>query len=453
MGRKTDTTEVLIAGLGKGGAELIAVLKALPAVKVTGSLEIRNDAPGVEAAKEAGIPVYKSPDDAPEGLRPQIILNVTGDENFAVKLKERFPDSEVISGEASKLIFELVSVYRKYYEIYEGLYRASISLLSKEKQHEVLTTILNEALSALSAPAGSIALYEPSTRQFYLAASTGMSKRLLSMPRWKARKGGLTDTIIKSEEQPIVINDITESSIDVNPLLIEEGVRFVAAARLIAGGNILGILYIDDFKKRELSESERTTLKLFSHLAGLALEKFRLIEQSRELAITDGLTHLYNHRYFYERISSEISRAKRAGRMLSVVIFDVDFFKKYNDANGHLLGDEALKRIATIIRENIRRGDVAARYGGEEFVVLLPEADRDAARKVAERVRKKVEEVCFEGEETLPNRKLTISAGVATYPEDAEEKDELIKAADDALYTAKQKGRNLVVCSGDPDQD
>lgn len=450
---KEGKAKVFIAGLGRGGKELLSVLKGLPDIEVVGAVEISNDAPGIEVAREADIPIYRSLAEVPKDTEPEIVLNVTGDESFSQKLRDRFPHSEVVSGSASKLIFELVNVYRKYYEIYEGLYRASISLLSKEKQHEVLTTILNEALQALSAPAGSIALYEPTTRQFYLAASTGLSKRLLSMPRWKSRKGGLTDTIIRSEEQPIVISDITESGIDINPLLIEEGVRFVAATRLMAGGNILGILYIDDFVKRELSESERTTLKLFSHLAGLALEKFRLIEQSREMAITDGLTHLYNHRYFHERLGSEISRAKRAGRILSIVIFDADHFKKYNDANGHLLGDEALKRIATIIRENIRHGDVAARYGGEEFVVLLPVASKDDARKVAERIRKKMEETYFEGEETLPSRKLTLSAGVATYPEDAEEKDELIKAADDALYIAKQRGRNLVVCAGDPGQD
>jgi diguanylate cyclase (GGDEF)-like protein len=130
-------------------------------------------------------------------------------------------------------------------------------------------------------------------------------------------------------------------------------------------------------------------------------------------------------------------------------LIDADYFKKYNDAHGHLAGNDALKRIATLIRNNTRAGDVACRYGGEEFVVILPDTGKQQALQVAERIRKMVEKEIFPGEEVLPSQKLTVSIGVATFPEDGEGKDELIKKADDTMYEAKLRGRNCVVAAGE----
>jgi diguanylate cyclase (GGDEF)-like protein len=248
-----------------------------------------------------------------------------------------------------------------------------------------------------------------------------------------------------------VVEDIEKSDLDINPVLKKEGIRFVAAVKLVGNETLLGILYIDDFKPRNFSEFDRKTLEMFANIAGLALEKFRLIEQTRQLALTDGLTGLYNHRYLHERLGQEISRARRTGKSMSVLLIDVDNFKKYNDANGHLAGDDALKKIASIIRDNIRHGDVASRYGGEEFVVLLYDAKKEDAMKVAERIRSMVEGEYFLGEENLPSRKLTVSIGIAAFPEDSETKDMLLKKADDAMYEAKLRGKNRIVCAGEED--
>jgi len=172
-----------------------------------------------------------------------------------------------------------------------------------------------------------------------------------------------------------------------------------------------------------------------------------------ELVVRDGLTNLYNHRYFQERTEEEVSRANRYNLVLSLVFFDLDYFKNYNDTNGHINGDQALIKVAEILRNSMRKSDVVARvrktdivarYGGEEFVVLLPETSKDGAKVMAERLRKVIESQEFTGEDKLPGGKLTISAGIASFPDDASTRTELIEKADQACYHAKASGRNTV---------
>jgi len=153
-----------------------------------------------------------------------------------------------------------------------------------------------------------------------------------------------------------------------------------------------------------------------------------------ELAITDGLTGLHNHRHFQERLRRDLEIARRAGRPLSIVMFDVDHFKAYNDTYGHPAGDEVLRRVADALRHEARAGDLVARYGGEEFVVAMPDADRDAAHAAAERIRRHVH-----GEGVV-----TISGGIATFPEDGGDAETLIERADRALYKAKREGRDRI---------
>lgn len=163
----------------------------------------------------------------------------------------------------------------------------------------------------------------------------------------------------------------------------------------------------------------------------------------KERANTDGLTSLWNHRYFQESLEKEINRAKRYARQLSLIMADIDWFKNYNDTYGHPKGDIVLKEIARIITASIRQTDLAARYGGEEIAIILPETDKKQATKVAERTRQSVETYLFPGN---PADKVTItlSCGVATYPDDADDRPGLIGRADHALYQAKQQGRNRV---------
>jgi len=201
------------------------------------------------------------------------------------------------------------------------------------------------------------------------------------------------------------------------------------------------------FNKMELLARVRSLLRI-KDLNDQLNEKVDELEEAKELlrqqAITDGLTGLFNYRHFKEQLLMELNRAQRHNTHVSLIMLDIDYFKHYNDTNGHPAGDMVLKELAELLKVNVRKIDLAARYGGEEFVLVLMETNKESARFVAEKIRRLVEEHPFAFEEKQPNGKLTISTGVATFPEDEKDFDGLVKVADERLYLAKQAGRNLI---------
>jgi diguanylate cyclase (GGDEF)-like protein len=181
---------------------------------------------------------------------------------------------------------------------------------------------------------------------------------------------------------------------------------------------------------------------IFKFLSGDNIEN-AYHEEIYRLTTVDGLTQVYNKRYFMENLERELSRAQRYGRDLSLLIFDIDHFKNVNDTYGHLAGDHVLKQMAELVKNNTRREDFMARYGGEEFAVILPEIDHDRAMVMGEKVRKLVEAEDFVFEKT--SMPATVSIGVATVDDSISEATEMIKLADTNLYEAKRAGRNRVV--------
>lgn len=166
------------------------------------------------------------------------------------------------------------------------------------------------------------------------------------------------------------------------------------------------------------------------------------------LATTDGLTGLFNHRHFKGLLEGEVHRSRRLDFPTSLVMLDVDHFKKYNDTHGHPAGDVVLRGVADLLKSRLRSTDVPCRYGGEEFAIILLDTGKQMAMAVAEEIRSRIEATPFDGQESQPGGTLTMSIGVATFPDDAEDHAALLRAADESLYAAKRSGRNRVVDAG-----
>jgi diguanylate cyclase (GGDEF)-like protein len=212
---------------------------------------------------------------------------------------------------------------------------------------------------------------------------------------------------------------------------------------LVVHERLLGVAHWIRPVGQPFAPEEVSRLAALAPQAAVALENTRTRQAMRTLAATDGLTGLWNQRRIKQTLRDEIKRAARYHRAFSVLMLDVDSFKTINDNYGHLQGDQLLRAIARILRGNVRSVDSVGRYGGEEFLIVLPETSKDDACRMAERVRSAVEEqaVVLLEDRTL---RRTVSVGVASYPEDALNADELLQRADDALYRAKREGKNRV---------
>jgi diguanylate cyclase (GGDEF)-like protein len=218
---------------------------------------------------------------------------------------------------------------------------------------------------------------------------------------------------------------------------------FFVTIPLKAKDKVLGAILVDNiFNKKPITKSDVKMLTMFANHAGLAIENSRLYEETVYLSSIDGLTKLWNYGKFQHNLSLELERAKITENNISLVMIDVDNFKNYNDTLGHIKGDEALRQIAGVLHTKSRKFDTAARYGGEEFVIVMPNTSKENARLFAERLRNEIEKIYAEDRAIMPDKRLTISSGIASYPEDSNNKDELISRADTALYEAKRAGKN-----------
>lgn len=221
--------------------------------------------------------------------------------------------------------------------------------------------------------------------------------------------------------------------------------NFFVTVPLKAKDRVLGAILVDNvFNKKPITKSDVRVLTMFANHAGLAIENSRIYEEIVYLSNTDWLTKLWNYGKFQQLLSFEIEKAKVRTISTSLVMIDVDNFKNYNDTHGHLKGDEALRNIASILHGKSRKCDIVARYGGEEFVIIMPDTSKDNAKLFAERLRSEVEKFYAEDARISSDKRLTVSAGIATYPEDASKKDELISMSDAALYQAKKTGKNRI---------
>lgn len=325
------------------------------------------------------------------------------------------------------------------------LYNVSKVLNTTFETEQLLVRLVSDISKNLNIHRVMIMLLDERRQEVYSASFTDFEKEGVKGVRRRIGEGFYG--LVAQTGMARLISDVdTELNLSKEDILSPD-IRSIIAVPFGRRDKVLGLLCA--FKDRP-GMFEWHDLELFravSEQVGVALENARLYQETKMMAITDGLTGLYNHRFFRERLEVEIERTGRYNHSLSLIILDVDHFKHYNDAHGHPQGDELLRELAELLQKSIRKADLACRYGGEEFALILPETGKETAHSLAERIRKAISEHPFPFRETQPMGALTVSIGVSTFPIDNKGIDGLIKKADDALYRAKGEGRNRVIAA------
>ncbi len=320
--------------------------------------------------------------------------------------------------------------------------RATMTEISGELDlSRLLPAILERAVDLIGATDGELSLYDETCSHFtvlatyHLNAHTDGSRQVI---------GEKAVSLVATTHQPLIINDY-ETAIGCLPIYEMPAAQTALLVPMLAGEQLIGVISVSNgSREHKFDAQDAKLLSLFAQQATIAIQNARLFTEVQTLAITDPLTGLYNRRHFFDLVHREVERAGRTNQPLSVVMFDVDHFKQVNDRYGHLCGDHVLQMVANRCRSLLRSVDVLARYGGEEFVIMLPGTPLDHAQQVAERLRQHIAHTPIAiADATI---QITISLGVAELNiHDQLALDGLLSHADQALYLAKQSGRNRVV--------
>lgn len=348
------------------------------------------------------------------------------------ELQKKYGELDILRHRLEERILELFTLY----EINKAL---SLSM-NLDDLFNITMNLLGESLHISEY---CLLLLDDDTQELVIRAAHGLSEDAVKRVRFGLGEGISWQAF--SIGEPIVVPDV---SMEPNFLYYKGYKRdvgsFISVPLKLSSGRSVGVLNAHRPEKNSFSTfDEKLFMAVAEHVA-IAIERAHIYEKTRELSIKDPLTDIYNRRYFFEYAETEIKRVKRTGRQLSIVLVDVDDFKHYNDNNGHLEGDIALKKTADQLEKHLRKGDVLARYGGEEFIALLPETGKNAAMGVAEKLREAIYSSCYRGGEQQPGGRLTATIGVASYPEDGDELTKLISIADRYLYLGKAGGKNMV---------
>ncbi len=318
----------------------------------------------------------------------------------------------------------------------------SSAFISSDNLDLVMEDLLDKVLMLTDFHTGWLMLKEDDN--FLLKANRGIPSNLREKINNDALASLCSDTIKFGE--PLTV--IESPDILKIPLLHEEGIVFLVIIPLVNEKKPIGLFFLASRVGRDFDFDTASLLKLVGNHITLIIDKIKLFQETRRLAVTDGLTDLYNTRYFYKILDLEISRTNRYGNPFSLMLFDIDNFKQLNDTYGHQAGDEALQALAGIFKSSSRETDTVVRYGGEEFIIILPNTPEEETIFLANRIKNTVEETTF-----IVNDKervsITLSGGIASYPKNAGNAKSLLNAADTALYAAKAAGKNIVFCFED----
>ena len=333
-------------------------------------------------------------------------------------------------------------------ELQAGLARIGDTLSATHDLDRILAVVLETAMASTGAAAGAVLLLGPDRTELEVAVGRGLEERGVERGLQLPLGTGIAGRVARTGE-PL------RGRIGSGDLQLAAGEpvgETVLAVPLKSSTTVIGVLTLYDREGGQpFDEADLSTLRAFTSQATVAVDNVLLHEEARRLSITDGLTGVWNYRYFTMTVGKEIERAARFDRPLALLLLDLDHFKPVNDVYGHQRGDAVLVELAARLKGQVRDVDTLARYGGEEFVVILPETDEQGATLAAERIRTAVRRRPFGDADQTP-LDITVSVGVAVFPAHGGTATLLLRQADEALYAAKRAGRDtwrLAVLSAD----
>lgn len=327
--------------------------------------------------------------------------------------------------------------------LFETFYKIAASLTSTLNEEAVLKEIMTLVSDIFQPDNWSILSYDEKEDKLSFRLVVGNESEKLLGKSFPATRG-IAGHCLKNRKT-VVIPDALNDKRVLNIADDESGfvTRSLIAVPMYSKDRPLGVIELVNSSEENFSDERIKLLEIIADFASIAVQNANYLKTIEEKATIDDCTDLYNARYMYKIIENEVSRSKRTGGSFSVIFFDLDHFKNVNDNHGHLIGSQLLREVANIIRGSIRPTDWGVRYGGDEFVVILQGADFRNAITVTERIREKLIAKTFFTKEGY-NIKVPASFGLATFPEDAGTVEEIIKAADNAMYKAKESGRNRI---------